>query len=195
MQREHTKGPRPKSLAERFWPKVDQRGDCWLWTGSINNYGYGMIAAGGRGGKVLKAHRVAWELTHGPVPDGLEVCHTCDQPRCVNPAHLWLGTHTENVRDMWRKGRGARLVGDASPATQHPERMSRGDQHGSRTKPERVPRGERQGNAKLADVQVREIRALYATGKHTQTALGARFGVSQVLIGLIVREKAWKHLL
>jgi hypothetical protein len=89
---------------------------CWLWLGSVNAGGYGQIRREPEGNAVRGAkttvHRVAWELTRGSIPDGMHVCHVCDNPRCVNPSHLWLGTHAENLRDMKVKGRAAR--GDRS---------------------------------------------------------------------------------
>ena len=89
---------------------------CWLWLGSTNAGGYGQIRREPEGNAVRGAkattHRVAWEPTHGPIPDGLHVCHRCDNPRCVNPDHPWLGTHAENLADMKAKGRAAR--GDRS---------------------------------------------------------------------------------
>jgi hypothetical protein len=97
-----------KTLADRFWSKVNRRSpdECWPWTASRDLYGYGRIWVGGGSETTLKAHRVAWELAAGePVPTGLWVLHTCDNPGCVNPAHLWLGTHDDNMRDMNDKGR------------------------------------------------------------------------------------------
>lgn len=100
----------PKFVA-RFWAKVDKTPGCWLWTRALQTSGYGFVRVG-KGGMML-AHRLAWILEYGPIPrnkDGqeLNVLHDCpdgDNPRCVNPAHMFLGTHITNMRDRGRKGR------------------------------------------------------------------------------------------
>jgi len=78
---------------------------CHIWTGCVTGHGYGTLV---RDQKQWKAHRFAWTLYRGPIPEGMHVLHHCDVPPCVNPEHLWLGTHTENIQDMDRKGRRAR---------------------------------------------------------------------------------------
>jgi hypothetical protein len=101
-----------KSITERFWSKVEVRGedDCWLWTASKDECGYGKLGIGGA--KWDRAHRVAYRLLIGPISEGMEVCHSCDRPSCCNPKHLWAGTHLENMKDMALKlrSRGIRLT-------------------------------------------------------------------------------------
>jgi len=98
-------GPRPCSLVERFWSKVNKTEGCWFWTASTSKSGYGQLGSGGRPHTMLKAHRVSWELANGPIRDGLWVLHQCDNPICVNPDHLFLGTNLDNIADMNRKKR------------------------------------------------------------------------------------------
>lgn len=105
-----TDGPPKLTLAGRFWAKVDRRGpeDCWPWTAALNEHGYGVMRPEGkRSGPTVKAHRVALMLA-GVEIDGLLIRHSCDNPPCVNPAHLSTGTPADNAADMVSRGRQAR---------------------------------------------------------------------------------------
>lgn len=142
------------TFAKRFWAKVNKTESCWIWTACKNKQGYGKIGKNGNPREVVWAYRASWLLNRGPIPPGLHVLHNCpggDNPPCVNPAHLWLGTHLDNVADMNRKGR-----------------------HGSNSK---AISGENNPNAKLSDSDVAEIRKLRSGGiKRDEVA--ARFGIS-----------------
>lgn len=98
-----------RSVASRFWPKVDKSAGpngCWLWMAAKDPLGYGRFGIGRRGAcRIWLAHRVAWELVNGPIPDGMCALHNCDNPQCVNPSHLFIGTKADNIRDMDQKGR------------------------------------------------------------------------------------------
>lgn len=91
-----------QKIKERFWAKVIKTDSCWLWTAGKNK-GYGAFALTHKQQK--KAHRFSWEMENGPVPKNLQVCHRCDNPLCVRPDHLFLGSHDENHRDKVEKGR------------------------------------------------------------------------------------------
>lgn len=99
-----------RNTPETFWERVDQGPDCWTWRGYLNPQGYGSLQYQGRR---MLAHRLSYELAVGPIPAGMLVCHSCDNPPCVRPAHLWLGTIADNLRDAGAKGR-----------------MHRGERHG-----------------------------------------------------------------
>lgn len=92
---------------ERFWSNVDKSGDCWIWMGVIASQGYGVV---GFGKQQYKAHRIAYFLKHGPFKNSLLCCHKCDNPKCVNPDHIFTGTHHDNAVDAFSKGR--RAVGE-----------------------------------------------------------------------------------
>ena len=159
-----------RTESERFWAKVDRKAtdECWEWRGSHNKSGYGKFWSES---KLRSAHRVVWELTQGLIPDGLCVCHKCDNPSCVNPIHLFLGTQADNNRDRDRKGRTAH-----------------GKEHGL------YARGKNNPCAKLEPSQVRAIRLVYAAGGATQADLAQEYGVSCSQIWRIVNRKRWCHL-
>lgn len=149
-------------FTERFWRQVVKGEACWLWSGNKDACGYGVIKYHQ---KALKAHRVAYELTTGQHPGKLCVLHSCDNPGCVNPKHLTLGTPGDNARDRSRKGRSGNI------------------------------RGEKNGRAKLTAVQVQEIRRLYRETHVSKVQLGKQFGVSDVQIGFILRNEEWREQL
>jgi hypothetical protein len=159
-------------LDVRFWARVDRRGpdECWPWKLSRNDRGYGKIKIGG---KDCIAHRTAYSIAVGPIPDGLLVCHTCDNPPCCNPAHLFVGTSADNNADMKAKGRA--------------KGAPKGRGNGSHTRPDRRPHGERNGQARLTDDEVAEVRRL--APYFTRAALGERFGVSHSHITRIVNRQ------
>lgn len=164
----------------RFWEKVRKGPGCWEWLGATNpTKGHGFFKFNG---KQTGAHRVAWILAYGSIPaghgyHGTCVCHRCDNPRCVRPDHLFLGTIQDNLTDMRAKGR---------------ERHVRGDAHGSRTKPHLVARGSRISR-KLTEADVIEIRKRLANGE-TQVLVARHYGVLQSTISFIATRRTWKHV-
>jgi hypothetical protein len=95
----------PESLSVRFWKKVEKTNGCWRWPGSKSEKGYGRLKTKG---KIFLIHRLSYEFHNGPIPEGMCVLHTCDNPECANPNHLFLGTRGDNNRDRNKKGRDAR---------------------------------------------------------------------------------------
>jgi hypothetical protein len=111
-----------KTIFARFWAKVEKTEGCWLWTGSLDTHGYGSLFWGGT---TRRASRVSLILAGRPPPDGMLVCHTCDNPRCVRPEHLFLGTNLDNARDCIRKGRKVVFRGEAHGRAKLTEEMVR----------------------------------------------------------------------
>lgn len=154
-------------LLARFCARVDTSGGryaCWPWVGSISTSGYGLLGDS-------YAHRLAWGLSAGPIPDGLFVCHHCDNPPCVNPDHLFLGTPRDNSHDMVLK---ARYWTEGLPLP-------------------RQPRGTRHGLARLDESSVRSIRARVGAGE-TQQSVADAFGVHLMTINHVVHGRTWKHV-
>lgn len=158
-----TKGNR----IELFWENVPI-GDpdaCWEWQGGTRyNTGYGAFRINGR---QSLTHRISYELTYGPIPDGLHVCHHCDNPPCVNPHHLFLGTHADNMGDMARKGR--------APA------------------PGKGKNGESHPNATVTDAIARAILERHAQGER-QNDLAREYKIGKGVVHRIVRRVSWKHI-
>ncbi len=154
---------------DRFWAKVQKGDGCWEWTGARKRqtrYPYGLVWDGSRW---LRAHRVAYELTHGPIPHGLNVCHHCDNPPCVRPDHLFVGTQADNLADARRKG--------------HHFSPFRG----------RNQTGSANGYARLTEADIPIIRTLAAEGMR-QKDIAARFGVHRATVSYALSGKTWTHV-
>jgi DNA-binding transcriptional regulator YiaG len=154
---------------------------CYLWTKYVGRWGYGAVK---RNGSVQLAHRVAWELRHGPPPQDMFVCHKCDVPSCVNPDHLFLGTALDNAADRNSKGR-----------------QSRGDRHSAAAKTGIVRstnrqtkasarRGEANPNAILTAGQVKAIRA----DTRSQRVIAQHYGIGQQQVQRIKARRRWGHI-
>lgn len=164
-----------KPLEERFLAKVNKTNTCWLWAAYKDKKGYGRFSYKRADGvqRMITAHRVAYTLYKGHIPKDLFVCHTCDNPPCVNPDHLFLGTNDDNVKDKMKKGRHVAAGTHCGKA---------------------AISGENNSQARLTELVIRKIRV---TAKHSKTsykALGKMYGVSFQQISDIVRCKRWKHL-
>lgn len=153
----------------RFWSKVNKNasipthcpelGQCWEWIASCSKKGYGQI---GIQGKVLRTHRFVWEITNGGIPDELQVLHKCDNRKCVNPNHLFLGTNTDNVRDKVIKSRQSKMIGEKNPCR------------------------------KLSWEQISDMRSRFSRNEIRAKDLIKEYGMSPSQISKILNEKSWK---
>lgn len=151
----------------RFWAKVNKTDGCWLWMAGKKLSGYGQLQMGTfRNPKQMSSHRLSWSLANGPIPPGMSVCHKCDVPSCVRPDHLFLGTQKQNLADMVKKGRHARVA----------------------------PKGEAHCHAKLTAANVLEARRLHKETGIGCNRLGRMFGVNFRTMNLVLARKTWKHI-
>ena len=137
--------------------------ECWEWNKSLNEHGYGRVYVNG---KQQYIHRAAWEKIYGKIPKGMCVCHTCDNRKCFNPDHLWLGTHDENMKDMADK---EILLS-------------------------RAARGEKQANAKFTEIQIKNIRLDYLYNNYSIHHMARMHSVSFNTMYSILKRKTWKHV-
>lgn len=153
---------RKMTAVERFLSLIEKTDSCWLWTGSKKGKGYGSFYVGPTQKDRMVAHRYAYQQFVGPIPEGLFVCHHCDNPACCNPEHLFVGTHSDNMKDMAAKGR------------HHGLPTAKGKKFAAKLNPEKVA----------------EIRSLHARGA-SYGELSEKFGVTSQNIGCICRRKTW----
>lgn len=150
-------------MFKRLYNKIKKTPACWLWTGVKNNKGYGLFFFD----KKLKlAHRVLWEITNGNIPEGVHVLHRCDNPACVNPSHLFLGSQKDNMVDMTEKGRNKNAIF----------------------------LGEQNGRAKLTSQEVLSIREKHLDKTTTAKETAKKYGVNPSTIQDILSRKSWKHI-
>ncbi|HNZ67149.1 MAG TPA: HNH endonuclease signature motif containing protein [Planctomycetota bacterium] len=148
---------------KNFWKKVDKKGEdeCWEWTACKNKYNYGQFQINY---KMYLSHRISWILENGDIPENYCICHSCDNPLCCNPNHLFLGTHKDNIADRDKKGRQA------------------------------IRNGIKNGRHILTEKEVLEIRQKYIPYKYSQQKLADEYGVCNQLVSCIINNKIWKHI-
>lgn len=147
---------------------------CIEWQGSISQAGYGQISIDC---KSVLVHRLSWNIFNGKIPKGLFICHKCDNPKCCNPDHLFLGTPKDNMQDAWAKGRMG------TPKSM--QEMSLGIKDHIK--------GEKHSGSKLKEKHVREILVLNGLGVKDKE-LGVKFGVSHSTINDVIHNRTWKHI-
>lgn len=163
---------------EHFWERIDKTDGCWNWTGALTRQGYGVVYVHKH---KTPAHRYSWEVFNGEIPPGMFVCHHCDNRRCVNPAHLFLGTAKDNMQDMVKKRRHYMHLHPEASSFKRPEFAKH------------RAKGESINTAKLNADQVRELRQLHSQGE-SPTKLALRFGISRTAFYDIVNRLHWKHI-
>lgn len=184
----------------QFWKRIKkgEENECWEWIGLKDSAGYGIFQAF-RYNK--RAHRIALSITSGQSKRERFCCHSCDNPPCCNPKHLFWGTPRENTQDSIRKGRFFGFPktmnrqmhsGEKHWSKRHPEKYQRGDMHWSRRNPEKIARGENAGS-KLKTADVVQIRKLISDGKRI-VEIAALFKISVPTIKQIRRRKTWTHI-
>jgi hypothetical protein len=165
---------------EKFWSRVaktNNENDCWNWVGASNNIGYGRFH---NGKKLVYPHRYSYELKYGDIPFGMLVCHSCDNPSCVNPNHLWIGSHKDNSQDMINKKRG-----------RNGRRGGKGNEKYYKFKI--ILQGEIHPLSKLTDKKVKEIKIRLKNGERN-IDLAKEYKVSATLIWMIKKGISWKHV-
>lgn len=152
-------------IEDRYWwyvIKGEHPDDCWDWRGSTYGFGYGALRTSGR--KKAGAHRISWEVHNGEIPEGMWVLHTCDNPPCTNPKHLYLGDRIDNVRDMHNRGRAFSFGPNEHPL------------------------------AKLTESDVLAIRASFAGARGEKAALARKYGVAKPTIAAVLDRRTWAWL-
>lgn len=147
-------------MSSKFWERVYKTNYCWNWKAGKDEKGYGLFWCK----KTWRAHRFSWVVHYGEIPNNLHVLHKCDNPKCVNPEHLFLGTNQDNVNDKFKKGRNYNV------------------------------KGEKHKLAKLNDTDIIEIRKLYNNGNFTLKEIAKKYKVYYTTIQKIVTKQTWKHI-
>lgn len=181
LRMESEDAPISVETVKRFWAKVNKNGPvireelgpCWIWEGATDGR-YGKFGVNRR---LVKAHRFAYEITYGPLAEGMQACHKCDNEPCCRPDHLFEGDRFSNMQDSADKGRNA--------MQQHPERSAL---------LRKSHKGENHARHKLTEWQVQEIRRIYAIGGIPYKNIALAFGISAPTIGHIVTRRTWSHV-